>query len=183
MVLAPLLFNVFETITKEDFQAELKVLSTRCREIEAASKLPFPGSTKTLLQLQENWTTEDLWKATKILKWFSPHNKLVSVRTRSHLRTNALICMAAVRRWQLLHSGENPNSLEAALEAASIVGIPIDPHSGRPLKLLVGEKVLIYSVGPDEKDDLAKQVVEYWVTSPDEKGDIVFELRPLSRKR
>jgi hypothetical protein len=179
MILGPILLGTFQTMTKADYEDEMEVLVTRYHQIEAASQLPFPESTRALLELQDNWTTDGSWKSTKVLKWFSPHKKLNSVRLRRHLRINSLLCMAAVRKWQLDHDGRNPADLGVALAAASVKRPPVDPHSGRGLKIQVGDKVLIYSVGPDGKDDQAKRQIDYWVTSSEEKGDIVFELSPL----
>lgn len=179
MALGPRMFKTFQTMTTADYAFEMKVLTTRYKQVEAAVNLPFPESTKTLLELEQAWTTDDFWKSTKILKWFSPHKKLVSVRVRRHLRTGALLCLAAVRKWQLDNDGANPINLKQALMAAGIQVSPIDPHSGKSFNYVAGEQVLVYSVGPDGKDDRAKQQVEYWVTSPDEKGDIVFEVAPL----
>lgn len=177
MVIAPLLLNTIEGMTDRDYQNEMKVLTTRFQQIEAANELAFPDSTKRLLELQESWTTDETWKKTKILKWFTPHKKLVSVQVRNLLRSNAMICLAAVRKWQLEHSGQNPPDLESAIKAAGIDGTPIDPHSGKPLKFAVKNgTALIYSVGPDGFDDQAKFKIDYWDTSPEKLGDILFTL-------
>lgn len=175
MILGPLLHGVINTMTPEDYDYEMQIMTTRYKQIEAAVGLPFPESTKALLLLREDWTTDGSWKTTKILKWFSPHKKLVSIRVRNRLRTRAMICLAAVRLWQLEHRGKNPADLQMAVAAASIDSVPIDVHSGQPLKMLVGDSVKIYSVGPDGKDDHAEREVEFWVVSPDKAGDIVFE--------
>ena len=84
-------------------------------------------------------------------------------------------CLIALRRWQFDHQ-EPPKDLETLVKAAGMKGVPIDPYSDQPLHMtaLQGEPV-IYSVGPDGKDDQATVV---WDMIPGHAGDYVFRLAP-----
>ena len=85
--------------------------------------------------------------------------------------------MVALRRWQLEHTDEAPD-LETLVKAAGMTSIPIDPYSGKPLRMGsdVGKQV-IYSVGPDGKDDKAE--VE-WNWAQKGLGDFIFRLETPS---
>ena len=163
-------------MTDADYQEELEVLIARHQQLVTACDLPFPESTKAIEELQVNWTSDELWKATKVLKWFTPHEKLATVRARSGLRNNAMLGLTAIRKFELENSGNVPTDLKSALAAASIDELLVDPHSGDSLKFVAGTESLLYSVGPDGIDDRARTRIEYWESSPEKKGDIVFEL-------
>ena len=79
--------------------------------------------------------------------------KLVDSATRDGIYVRAAQCLAAVRRWQLLHQGKL-SGLAEMCRAAGLSRVPINDYSGLPLKLVVvaGEPV-IYSVGLDGDDD------------------------------
>jgi hypothetical protein len=52
--------------------------------------------------------------------------------------------------------------------------VPIDPYSDQPFRIgTVEGKTVIYSVGPDGKDDKAQ--VE-WDWGPNNPGDFIFQL-------
>jgi hypothetical protein len=82
-------------------------------------------------------------------------------------------CLIALRRWQLEHT-EPPKDIETLVKAAGISSVPIDPWSGQPFRMaLLDGKPVIYSIGPDQKDDGAK--VE-WNQGYKQPGDVIFRL-------
>ncbi|OHB66210.1 MAG: hypothetical protein A2V70_12275 [Planctomycetes bacterium RBG_13_63_9] len=86
-------------------------------------------------------------------------------------------CLIALRRWQLEHE-ELPKDLDTLVKAAGMPGVPIDPFSDRPLLMTVIEgKAVIYSVGPDGKDDKA---LSESMPGTGEPGDLIFRLGPPS---
>jgi hypothetical protein len=89
-------------------------------------------------------------------------------------------CLIALKRWQLEHDGL-PENLLAAVKAAGMPAVPIDPFSGQPLRMTTIEgQPVIYSVGRDGQDD--KALVEYAPgQSGDSRGDILFRLEPEER--
>jgi hypothetical protein len=106
----------------------------------------------------------------------------VAIRINAYLqaqtRLRGMECLVALRRWQLKHR-ELPKDLETLVRAAGMIGVPIDPYSDQPLRMTVlqGEPV-IYSVGPDGKDDKALVV---WDLVADHPGDYVLRLTPPMR--
>ena len=83
---------------------------------------------------------------------WAPRGSL-SLREEATLRGTQ--CLIALRRWQLEHE-ELPQDLDTLVKAAGMPGVPIDPYSDQPLRMTVIEgKPVIYSVGPDGKDDKA----------------------------
>jgi hypothetical protein len=85
-------------------------------------------------------------------------------------------CLVALRRWQLEHE-ELPKDIDTLVKAAGMPGVPIGPFSDQPLRMAVIEgKPVIYSVGPDGKDDKALLEWEYGR----QPGDIIFRLEPPS---
>jgi len=92
---------------------------------------------------------------------------------RSKARLRGTQCLIALRRWQLEHA-EAPPDIETLVKAASMPGVPMDPYSDQPLRMgLLAGKTVIYSVGPDGKDDKAQ--VE-WNLAPGKPGDYIFQL-------
>ena len=83
-------------------------------------------------------------------------------------------CLVALRRWQLEHR-ELPRDLHGVVKAAGMPGVPIDPYSDQPLRIAVIQgKPVIYSVGPDGRDD--KALLE--CKGGRQPGDIIFRLKP-----
>jgi hypothetical protein len=99
--------------------------------------------------------------------------KLVDSAMSDGIYVRAAQCLAAVRRWQLLHQGKL-SGLAEMCRAAGLSRVPIDDYSGSPLRLAVvaGEPV-IYSVGPDGDDDGGLKDADLGRT-PD--GDFLFRL-------
>jgi hypothetical protein len=82
-------------------------------------------------------------------------------------------CLVALRRWQIEHKGAPPD-LATMVKAAGLPRVPGDPYSGEPLRMAVLEgKPVIYSVGPDGKDDGAQIV---WNEARNQPGDFIFRL-------
>ena len=96
---------------------------------------------------------------------------LESIR-RSKARFRGTQCLVALRWWQLEHA-EAPPNLETVVKAVGMSGVPLDTYSDQPLRMgRVEGKTVIYSVGPDGKDDKAQ--VE-WDFAPRNPGDFIFQ--------
>ena len=133
--LLPFLSNRLKSMTRKDYETEVAILRSRCRHITEACQLGFPESTTQLKILGERWTTDDQWMDSKLLRWFKPEYNFASLRIRSTLQTNALLCLAATKKWQLENAGEIPPDLGSVMAAAGIQSVPTDPYSGKPLKM------------------------------------------------
>jgi hypothetical protein len=92
---------------------------------------------------------------------------------RSKAELAGTICLIALRRWQL-EQKELLTDLRDITKAAGMAAVPNDPYVDRPMRLTVlnGEPV-IYSVGPDQKDDHAK--IE-WKGDHSQSGDMIFRI-------
>jgi hypothetical protein len=79
--------------------------------------------------------------------------KFVDYSMRDGMYVRGAQCLAAVRRWQLLHEGKL-SGLAEMCRSAGLSRVPIDDYSGAPMRLAVvaGEPV-IYSFGSDGDDD------------------------------
>ena len=97
--------------------------------------------------------------------------------TRSAIKRQGTQALVALRRWQLTHT-EPPRDLAQLMADAGLNDIPRDDYAEAPLKLatLKGQP-LIYSIGPDGKDDAG--AVEFKPQSGLKgPGDILFQLTP-----
>jgi hypothetical protein len=100
-------------------------------------------------------------------------NALLDRLRLSAARFAGVECLVALRRWQLEHD-QPPRDLETLVRAAGMPAVPADPFSDQPLHMgAVDGKVVIYSVGPDGKDDQAQVEWDYGWRDP---GDLVFRL-------
>jgi hypothetical protein len=99
-------------------------------------------------------------------------------RNEAHLRGTQ--CLLALRRWQLKYANSPPPDLATVVKAAGIPDVPMDPYSDQPLRMaLIDGKPVVYSVGPDGKDDKAK-IRSNWYTR--EPGDFIFQREPSSQR-
>jgi hypothetical protein len=98
--------------------------------------------------------------------------RLASLREEATLRGTQ--CLISLRRWHLDHE-DLPKDLDTLVKDAGMPGMPIDPFSDQPLRMtVIGKTPVIYSVGPDGKDDKA---LSEWEGGP---GDLIFRLEPSS---
>ncbi|HEX2972612.1 MAG TPA: hypothetical protein VHP11_09785 [Tepidisphaeraceae bacterium] len=71
-----------------------------------------------------------------------------------------------------MEHGQLPTKLED-LCPAYLSEIPIDPFDGQPMRLKIdGEQAVVYSVGPDRKDDGGVKG-----EAPSHPGDITFQVK------
>ena len=82
----------------------------------------------------------------------SPMDAAKNIADGTSARTRLLICDLAIRLYQAEH-GKLPERLEQ-LAPRYLPELPIDPYSGQPPVFRAsGEKYVLYSLGPDRKDD------------------------------
>ena len=82
----------------------------------------------------------------------------------------------AIERFRLAHQNQLPDSL-AALAPIYLKAIPTDPFDGQPLRYKLLEKgYVIYSIGPDLKDDggLSKKYDAKGKSDPKAPLDLTF---------
>lgn len=102
---------------------------------------------------------------------FGGIDTLVRAAAEADARRAAAGTAVAACRYRIAR-GQWPDKLDDLVPAYLIV-TPIDPFDGKPLRWKSGgEKIVIYSVGPDGKDDGGAAY-----DSKAKTGDIIFELR------
>jgi hypothetical protein len=78
---------------------------------------------------------------------------LAHLQARSVLGPRAARCLVALKLWKS-RSKELPTDLEAVVKAAGMARVPVDPYSGKPLRMaIIGGEPVIYSIGGDGRDD------------------------------
>jgi hypothetical protein len=162
-------------LSDDDYAKEVQTLNDFFTSILALAD----QQTSRRQEVMEIEAAEDpVLKTTLLARMVIPAEvAFVNAICRSKARLRGTQCLVALRRWQLEHTDEAPD-LETLVKAAGMTSIPIDPYSGKPLRMGsdVGKQV-IYSVGPDGKDDKAE--VE-WNWAQKGLGDFIFRLETPS---
>ena len=180
--LAPILLSQLPGMTAEDYDTEVQMLNRRYQQIEAACQKPYPDAYFDLRILDHAWTIDDSWKNGKLLKWFQL-NRLVSLsRCRTTIQTGAYLCLTAAKQWQRKYRELPTQNMAAAMAEIGVDHVPIDPFSGESLKFRQdGADLIIYSVGPDQRDDNAELFFNLFDSprnNPDkDPGDVVYRFR------
>lgn len=123
-------------------------------------------------QLTSRTTPGPMGIMTRLLLPALGHVHQATSRNEAHQR----LCLAALacHRYRLQH-GEFPPSLDALREDPDFY-VPRDPYDGQPLRVTrQGKMLVLYCIGPDQKDDLGTPVVDG--QGP---GDILFRLQAPS---
>jgi hypothetical protein len=132
--------------------------------LRQVSRMPYPRQPRPLPTPEDHFAKIIMPAADLILF------KEAQSRTALHVREAEL----AVRAY-LLEKGHLPPSL-TALAPEYVAELPSDPFGEGPLlSKLIGGKLVIYSVGPDLKDDGGKQM-DTRFPEPKSKGDITVEV-------
>jgi hypothetical protein len=171
-----LLPKVLSQMTATDYMAEVDVLNRRYRQIEAAAELEYPERARMQKELDKNWTLDDTWKSTRIIRLFQLSRSICESMRRRELRRNTVLCLIAVADSRL-KDGRKPERLAEAVIGSGLAAVPVDPYSGEALKMTVVDgNIAVYSVGPDGDDDGGRReaVVEDLDKVPD--GDLIFKL-------
>ena len=153
------------------------------KEIDAVNRVY-----KALLELAERtnlerdracatWTMADPLRDTTVAIYLEPrppHQLQLYLRAEAILRGTK--CLVALRRWQFEHP-QPPPDLAALTRSVAMAAVPNDPYNDQPLRMTTMQgQPIIYSVGPDEKDDRA-QPAEFDQKSRMFRGDFVFRLQ------
>jgi hypothetical protein len=101
---------------------------------------------------------------------------LVAAYLRAEAVSRGALALVALRRWQL--TGGDPSAdLAAIARASGLPDVPADPYrpDGGPLRLAVVDgEPLVYSIGPDDRDDGGRIEAE---SKPQPRGDLRFRIK------
>lgn len=179
-MIVPAVHASFNSMTADDFDKEIALLKRRYAEIKECSRMPFPDRIGAVAVLQKQWIKDDKWKESKFLKWYRPQRTFGKTFIKARLLSDGFLCLACVKKYQMENAGRMPNDLNQALKAAGIENPQhvIDPYSGDAFKIQKNDsdELILYSVGPDGKDDLGKKTLSVTDYQPGDKGDILISL-------
>lgn len=156
------------SLRDSDYQREIDALNQCYKSLIALGELPTQERNKQIPQ-----AVEPLLK-TDVAIWLAPTTMrhLLERPMQSETKVKATLCLVALRRWQL-DKGAPATDLKAALKAAGVDEVPIDPFSDEPLRTATMDgKLVVYSVGPDGKDDGGLILYDYQKNL----GDFVFRI-------
>ncbi|MEN9676990.1 MAG: hypothetical protein RIS76_2886, partial [Verrucomicrobiota bacterium] len=101
------------------------------------------------------------------------HQRAVEAETRFR----ALATVIALRRWAVDHGGAFPESLQRLVDAGLLPALPLDAFSGQPL-LYAQRRGLVWSVGPNARDDDGKRDAGFEVADDDPSWSVTPGPRP-----
>jgi hypothetical protein len=121
-------------------------------ELVAISKLPLEGQMERIQTLEACLPDQPT-----LVRLLAPAvSKVLVAYQRTHAWLRCALVMVAVERYRLKHQ-RWPDALEALVTDKFLTRVPADPYDGAPLRFIrVDDGVVIYSVGPDGKDDGGK---------------------------
>jgi len=154
-------------LSEEELRERMQQLPALLGPLAEAAALPYPE----FAALPGANVDEDSAFGRFVEQQWDLYKGLVATLYRKEAMIAAYEVLAGVKLYQL-QSGAFPESLDQ-LVPACLSEMPKDPFSGEPFKYLrTGEGAIVYSVGPDMKDDLAEKIT----TGGMREGDIVFQL-------
>ena len=130
------------------------------------NKLVFTKFDETEVpKLKQERAVLTLLQVPPMLKLFVAHNRIQATLSGTQ-------CLIAVRRYVLAHD-KLPKDLATAVGETELKTVPLDPFDGKPMRYrIVDEKPVVYSIGPDQKDD--KALMEWTEDMPS--GDLLYRL-------
>ncbi len=162
----PMLLRIF--VMPSDVQAYKQYLE-RCRE-----QVQEPFTPTTIQQASDGSTKASRHGVLTSIVVPALQKYLERVAMDEALRATALTGIA-IARYRLDHGGAFPAKLDA-LVPQYLDDMPLDPFDGHPLRLVVrNDEALIYSIGPDLKDDGGAPLDDQKKT-----GDMVFTVKAFA---
>ncbi|WP_425396317.1 SHD1 domain-containing protein [Aeoliella sp.] len=151
-----------------DYQREIAALNKCYKNLLALGELPIRERIEQVAKVREPLLDTD------VAIWLAPNTNrhILEKPLVSDTNVYGTLCLVAMKRLQL-ENGAPPTDLAAALKAAGIDEIPIDPFTDEPLRTAdVDGKLVVYSVGTDVIDDGGTVLYDY----QKKQGDFVFKL-------
>jgi hypothetical protein len=161
-----------QRLAQANWQAEIAACNTAFADALALAAVPYDRA-------QTNgWSEKEISKIksqnvflTPML--FSNVESILEGIQRGRAQLAGVQCLTAVRRYALTHN-TLPESLEVAVREAGLQAVPVDPYSGGPMHYkVIDGKPVVYSIGPDRKDDGGEKDWDngQW------KGDFIYRIR------
>lgn len=155
-----------------DRDAEIAVFDDCYRSMVEIAGKPYAARHAAYREVGARMDIEGIYLARLLAR---PVALTMDIYVRHRAVISGTIGLVALRRWQLVHD-EPPHDLTQVLADAGIDTVPEDPYCDGEIKLgVVNNEFVIYSVGPDGKDDEAQLE---WNLERDQPGDYVFHMEP-----
>jgi hypothetical protein len=158
-----------------DYKKERAVAADLARSLLVLGKAPHADRVRKIAELEKKHLGEKPGpRSVFLMRLLEPNYSQHSLNcARDAVYLGTAKCLIALRRWQLTHR-ENPSDLAAVCKAAGLPEVPLDPFSGKPLRMTQDSGgMIIYSVGNDGQDDHGLKDAEL---GRKETGDFVFRL-------
>ena len=162
-----------DSMTDADFEREISMANAGFTSLLDVFERPIFERHKLASLIEKELTANG---ASKIISLFiGGVPNMAEAARRGSTRLAAFKSLVCIRRWQLEHSTTAPPDLATALKAAGITEPVVDGYgAGEPLRFTtINGKPVIYSIGPDGKDDKG---VKEWTLHPNQPGDWTFRL-------
>lgn len=155
-----------------DSAAEIAVFDNVYESMVEASTKPFAERMAAYREVTRSTEAKGIILARLLaIGPIPPQNAYV----RHRALMSGTIGLIALRRWQLTQD-ELPHDLAQVVQDAGMKTVPLDPYGQGEIKMTtLDDDCVLYSIGPDGKDDGAR--VE-WNGMPDQPGDYVFRMKP-----
>lgn len=105
------------------------------------------------------------------------NGRILQRALEAETRSRALATVISIRRWALDHGGALPDSLQRLVDAGLLPALPMDAFSGQPLHYS-SRRELMWSVGPNARDDDGKRDAGFEVAADDPSWSIAPGPRP-----
>jgi hypothetical protein len=140
----------------KEWPRTVQVFGEICRIMLRASAAHHRERRRAYAEAETRYTNVEPKNSLVFVRLLSPdYDKLSWACANDDFYLGSAEALLAVRRWQLTRP-EVPDDLEAVYKSAKIQEKPRDPYGSSPLKMTADrDGIVIYSVGPDGKDDRA----------------------------
>ncbi len=142
---------------KPDHSESRKVHDEIVGRLLASLREPYPKIVSEHEALTKAKLKGGLYDSPMVLRLMMPsYVEQIKVATRGTSLLAAAEAKVAIRRWQLTHQ-EKPTDLDAIMLDAGFPPTPMDPYSGKPVKLTeVDGTLIVYTIGEDGVDNGGK---------------------------
>jgi hypothetical protein len=154
-------------MTAEDYARERALLNDAYESLLSVTDQPFAEQVRRVEAANAVFRNQS--QLVSLFEGGNPRAFDAFVRAKGLLHGTQ--CLVALRRWELTQPGVAPADLESVCKAAGLKEIPRDPYSDGPLRMTqVANRVVVYSIGNDGKDDKAAIDWNYG----QQPGDFIF---------
>lgn len=163
--------NFNQLVAKINEKLEIADMDDQYRTALKIADMPYPERAPAWTQLETALKEKQpIFSKLGATSW----RQAAEAFTRGATKRHGTLALIAVRRWQLTHS-EAPRDLAQVMSDAGIKSVPRDDYGEGPFQMTtVNGETVIYSVGPDGKDDGALIDWNYG----QQPGDFVFHMAP-----